>query len=65
MGSPLSIEGLVRGQFLAVLGRIILVTLALVALYYAVVDWGIVLAAAATLAGWLLLLVNIRDRVRR
>ena len=61
----LSIEGLARGRYFAVLGRILLVAVVLVALYYAVVDWRIVLATAATLGGWLLLLVNIRDRIRR
>jgi hypothetical protein len=61
----LLIEGLLRNQFLAVLGRIGFLVLLLVGLHYAVQDWRIVLAVAFYLASALLLIVNLRDVWRR
>ena len=54
----LSIEGLVRGQFLAVMGRLISVLVILFALYWVVVDWRLVLGWGFAAAALLLLVVN-------
>ncbi len=61
----LSIEGLVRGQFLRVMGRLIGVLAVLTALYYFVVDWRLVLGWGLIAAALLLLVVNLRDALRR
>ena len=61
----LSIEGLVRGQFLAVMGRLISVLVMLFALYWAVVDWRLVLGWGFAAAALLLLVVNLRDSIKR
>jgi hypothetical protein len=61
----LSIEGLVRGKFLAVWGRMILVAVALVGLYYFVVDWRYVLGWGFVAAALLLLLGNLIDALKR
>lgn len=61
----ISIEGLVRGQFFAVLVRFATVIVLLVGLHYLIVDWRIVLAALFAIAGLLMLVVNLRDAWRR
>ncbi len=61
----LSIEGLVRGQFLSVMGRLISVLVILFALYWVVVDWRLVLGWGFAAAALLLLVVNLRDAIKR
>ncbi len=61
----LSIEGLVRGKFLAVMARMAMVTLVIIGLYYFVVDWRIVFGWTFVAAAALLFLVNVRDAIRR
>ena len=61
----LSVEGLVRGRFLSVMGRLFLATALLVGLYYLVVDWRIVLAWTFAGAAAVLLAVNLRDALKR
>ena len=60
-----SIEGFVRGKFLAVMGRFLLIILGLVVLYYAWKDWRILLATGLSLAAITLLVVNLREALRR
>lgn len=60
-----SIEGFVRGKFLAVMGRFLLIILGLVVLYYAWKDWRILLAAGLSVAAITLLIVNLREALRR
>jgi hypothetical protein len=61
----LGVEGIVRGRFLAVVGRVLFVVALLVGWHYLVLDWRIVLAWILTAASALLLLVNLRDSIRR
>jgi hypothetical protein len=61
----MSIEGLVRGQFLAVLARMVMVSLMLAGLYFLVVDWRFVFGWTFVGAGALLLVVNVRDAIKR
>jgi hypothetical protein len=61
----LSIEGLVRGQFLAVLARMVMAAVLLVGLYYLVVDWRFVLGWVFLGAAALMLVVNLRDAFKR
>lgn len=61
----MSIEGLVRGQFLSVVARAALVVALIVAGYYLVTDWQIVLGWSLLAAALLLLVVNLRDALRR
>jgi len=61
----LSIEGLVRGQFLSVLLRMLFVVLLLVGVYYFVKDWRYVFAFTFYAAAALLLVVNLRDAWKR
>ena len=61
----LSIEGLVRGQFLAVLVRVAVAAAVLVGVYYLLVDWPIVLGWMFIGAAVLLLVVNLQDARRR
>jgi len=61
----LSIEGLVRGKFLAVMLRLLMAALLIVGLYYLVVDWRIVLGWTFVGAALLLLVVNLRDALKR
>jgi hypothetical protein len=61
----LSIEGFVRGQFLAVLARMVGVVVVLIGLYYLVVDWRILLGWGFVAAAALLFVANIRDAVKR
>ncbi|MBK7623006.1 MAG: hypothetical protein IPJ14_10185 [Kineosporiaceae bacterium] len=61
----LSVEGLVRGRFLSVIGRLFLAAALLVGLYYLVVDWRIVLAWTFAGAAAVLLAVNLRDALKR
>jgi hypothetical protein len=61
----LSIEGLVRGQWLRVMARVVVVAVVVFALYWAIVDWRIVLAWAFWAAAALLLVTNLRDAWRR
>lgn len=60
-----SIEGFVRGKFLAVMGRFLLVLLAVIALYYLWKDWRIVVGAAMGISAITLLVVNLREALRR
>jgi hypothetical protein len=61
----LSIEGLVRGKFLAVMLRLLMAALLIVGLYYLVLDWRIVLGWTFVGAALLLLVVNLRDALKR
>lgn len=61
----LSIEGLVRGQFLAVLLRMLFVVVLLIGLYYFIKDWRYVFAWGLYGAAALLLIVNLRDAWKR
>ncbi len=61
----LSIEGFLRSQFLSVMGRLLSVVAMLVALYFVVVDWRLILGWGFGAAAVLLLVVNLRDALRR
>lgn len=61
----LSIEGLVRGQFLAVLLRMLFVVVLLIGLDYFIKDWRYVFAWGLYGAAALLLIVNLRDAWKR
>ena len=61
----MSIEGFVRGKFLAVMGRFLLLLLAVIALYYLWKDWRIVVGTALGIAAITLLVVNLREALRR
>jgi hypothetical protein len=61
----LSIEGIVRGKFLAVLARMALVAAVLVGAWFLIVDWRVVLAWVFYSAAALLLVVNVRDAWKR
>jgi hypothetical protein len=61
----LSIEGLLRGQFLSVMLRMLSAAAVLVGLYFLVVDWRIVLGWTFVGAAALLMAVNLRDALRR
>jgi hypothetical protein len=61
----LSIEGLVRGRFLAVLLRMLFVAGLLVATYYFITDWRYVFAWGFFGAALLLLVTNLRDAWKR
>jgi hypothetical protein len=61
----LSIEGLVRGQFLSVLVRIVFVVLLVVGTYYFIKDWRYVFAWGFYGAAALMLVVNLRDAWKR
>ncbi len=60
-----SIEGFVRGKFLAVMGRFLLIILGLVVAYYLWKDWRIVLGAGLSAAAIAILFVNLREALRR
>jgi hypothetical protein len=60
-----SIEGFARGKFLAVMGRFLLLLVGLVALYYFWRDWRIVVGTTMVLAAIVLLVVNLREALRR
>jgi hypothetical protein len=60
-----SIEGFVRGKFLAVIGRFLLIIVALVALYYFWRDWRVVLGTTLAVAAITILVVNLREAFRR
>jgi hypothetical protein len=59
-----SIEGFVRGKFLAVIGRFLLIIVALVALYYFWRDWRVVLGTTLAVAAITILVVNLREAFR-
>ncbi len=61
----LSIEGIVRGQFLSVLVRIVFVVLLVVGTYYFIKDWRYVFAWGFYGAAALMLGVNLRDAWKR
>jgi hypothetical protein len=61
----LSIEGLARGQFLAVLLRMGFVVLLALAVYLLIRDWRYVFGIAFFAAAALLLVVNVRDGLKR
>jgi hypothetical protein len=60
-----SIEGFVRGKFLAVMGRFLLIIVALIALYFFWRDWRVVLGATLGVAAITILVVNLREAFRR
>jgi hypothetical protein len=60
-----SIEGFARGKFLAVMGRFLLITVALIALYFVWRDWRVVLGATLGVSAITLLVVNLRETLRR
>lgn len=61
----LVLEGILRARFLAVVARILFVVALLVGWHYLVLDWRYVLAAILLAASALLLVVNVRDAVKR
>lgn len=61
----LSIEGLVRGQFLSVLVRMVFVAVLLVGVHYFIKDWRYVFAWGFYGAALLMLVVNVRDARER
>jgi len=61
----LLVEGFLRSKFLVVVGRVAAAFGIFVALYFMVVDWRVVLAALFGGAGALLLVVNLRDALKR
>jgi hypothetical protein len=61
----MSIEGLVRGQFLRVMGRFLLVLLAFVALVLVWLDWRWVLYTVLMVAALVVLVANVREALRR
>ena len=60
-----SIEGFVRGKFLAVMGRFLLIILGLVVASFIWTDWRIVLGAGLSAAAIVILFVNLREALRR
>ena len=60
-----SIEGFVRGKFLAVMGRFLLIIVALIALYFFWHDWRVVLGTTLAVAAITILVVNLREAFRR
>ena len=60
-----SIEGFVRGKFLAVMGRFLLILLAVVAAYFLWRDWRVVVGAALGLSAITILVANLREAFRR
>jgi hypothetical protein len=60
-----SIEGFVRGKFLAVMGRFLLIIVALIALYFFWRDWRVVLGTTLAVAAITILVVNLREAFRR
>jgi hypothetical protein len=60
-----SIEGFVRRKFLAVMGRFLLLIIAAIALYYLGKDWRIVVGTAMGVSAITLLVVNLREALRR
>ena len=61
----MSIEGFVRGKFLAVMGRFLLIIVALVALYFLWRDWRVVVGATLAVSAITILVVNLREAFRR
>jgi hypothetical protein len=60
-----SIEGFVRGKFMAVIGRFLLIIVALIALYFVWRDWRVVLGTTLGVAAITILVVNLREAFRR
>ncbi len=60
-----SIEGFVRGKFLAVMGRFLLLLITVIAMYFLWKDWRIVVGTAMGIAAITLLVVNLREALRR
>lgn len=60
-----SIEGFVRGKFLAVMGRFLLILLAIVAAYFLWRDWRVVVGVALGLSAITILVANLREAIRR
>jgi hypothetical protein len=60
-----SIEGFVRGKFLAVMGRFLLIMVALIALYFFWRDWRVVVGTTLAVAAITILVVNLREAFRR
>jgi hypothetical protein len=60
-----SIEGFARRKFLAVMGRFLLLIVALIALYYFWKDWRIVVGVTLGVAAITLLVLNLREAFRR
>jgi hypothetical protein len=60
-----SIEGFVRGKFLAVMGRFLLITLAVVAVYFLWRDWRVVVGVTLGVSAITILVANLREAFRR
>ena len=60
-----SIEGFVRGKFLAVMGRFLLIALGVVAAYFLWRDWRVVVGAVLGLSAITILVANLREAFRR
>jgi hypothetical protein len=60
-----SIEGFARGKFLAVMGRFLLIIVAVVALYFLWHDWRIFVGTVLAAASLTILVVNLREAFRR
>ncbi len=60
-----SVEGLARGKFLAVMGRFLLLVVAAIALFFLWHDWRIVVGFALGSAAIAVLVVNLREAFRR
>lgn len=54
-----------RGKFLAVMGRFLLIIVAMTALYYLWRDWRIVVGTTMSIAAFTLLAINLREALRR
>ena len=60
-----SIEGFVRGKFLAVMGRFLLILLAVVAAYFLWRDWRVVVGVVLGVSAITILVANLREAFRR
>ena len=60
-----SIEGFARGKFLAVMGRFLLIIVAVIALYFFWRDWRVVVGLALGVSAITILVVNLREAFRR
>jgi hypothetical protein len=60
-----SLEGFVRGKFLAVMGRFLLIALAVGAAYFLWRDWRVVVGAVLGLSAITILVANLREAFRR
>ncbi|CAN5382945.1 hypothetical protein BH23ACT6_BH23ACT6_24640 [soil metagenome] len=61
----MGVEGLLRKQFLAVALRFVVLAASVVALYYAYQEWRYVVTVPCFVAAFVVLVVNLRERLRR